>query len=59
MEELIDSIWAFVAELKRGRASMMHTRDDITAMVNGMLQWASPDLAFMRKVKPDQIFLRL
>ncbi len=50
VEEMSCACWEFVLELKRGRRGLGYSQDAVAEMVNAMLMWGSPSLAFIRKV---------
>ena len=56
LEEYVDATWEFVMELMKVRPQLCVTIEDVRAMINAMLAFKSPDIAFMRKVKPIRGF---
>ena len=50
-EELTDAFWEMVCELKRGRQGVSYSREDVSGMVNSMLNYRSLELGFIRRVR--------
>ena len=54
-EELIEAFWEMVCELKRGRQIITYSREDVSDMVNSMLNHRSVDLGFIRRVRSGSL----
>ena len=54
-EELIEAFWDMACELKRGRQAVSYSREDVSDMVNAMLNHRSVDLGFIRRVRPGSL----
>lgn len=50
VDEMCNACWEFVLELRKGRRSLAHTRENIAEMINAMLLWGSPAIGFIRTV---------
>ena len=50
-EELTDAFWEMACELKRGRQGVSYSREDVSGMVNSMLNYRSLELGFIRRVR--------